>query len=135
MNKQPIAIFLTLGMISWALAGRSTAIDRLLQRLRAERQTAVLNPSRLTARKPAIDLKQLRGVSRDELIHTLGAPDFCALPEDASCMNSTRVAYFYYPPLPPAKDDEVVVRAGGGWALELFFARDSVDRASWVKQE
>jgi hypothetical protein len=100
-----------------------------------------MDPSRLTASSPPIDLKQILGVSRDELVQTLGTPDFCALPEDASCVKSTRLAYFYYPhERPTAKDTgngftEITVTAGGGWALELFVAHGYVDKASWVKQE
>jgi len=141
MSKHSVTAFLTLGIVSLALAGQPTASERLLEQLRTERQTAVLDPSRLTASKPPIELKQLLGVSRVELLQTLGSPDFCALPDDASCMKSTRLAYFYYPhERPPARDTgngyaEISVNAGGGWALEVFFAHDSVGKASWVKQE
>ncbi len=140
MNKHLVTSILTLGMVSGALAGQPTAAQRLLEQLRTERQTAAIDPSRLTARKPPIDLKQLLGVSRYELVRILGSPDFCALPEEASCLKSTRVAYFYYPlERPTVKDTrngfaEITVTAGGGWALELFFADDSVDKASWAKQ-
>jgi len=141
MNKYVVTAFLSLGIVSVAPAGRPTAAERLLEQLRTERQTAVVGPSRLTASKPQFEVKQLLGLSRTELLQTLGPPDFCALSEDTGCMKSARVAYFYYPhERPTAKDTgngitEVAVTAGGGWALELFFAHDSVAEASWVKQE
>jgi len=141
MNRHLVPTILTLGIVSGALAGQPTAAQRLLEQLCTARQTAAIDPSRLTARKPQLDLKQLLGVSRYELVQILGSPDFCALPEDATCMKSTRLAYFYYPQERPAAKDtgngltEITVTAGGGSALELFLADDSVNKASWVKQD
>ncbi len=119
----------------------SDAGRMVLEQLRSERQAAVIESSRIPATKPPIDLKPLLGVGRHDLLESLGAPDFCALPEDAGCAKSKRVAYFFYPRKPSTAKDmgngfvEIVMTAGGGWALEINFTEDSVSRASWVKQE
>jgi hypothetical protein len=69
----------------------------------------------------------------------LGAPDFCARPENVGCIKSTRLAYFFYPRKSSTAKDmgsgfaEITVTAGGGWALELNLTQDSVAKASWVK--
>lgn len=113
----------------------------LLDRLRAQRQIVMRDPSRAPTSKPRTDLTPILGMNRNQLVQSLGAPDYCAPPSDAGCGRSPHLAYFFFPhETAPATQlaggiTEITVSAGGGWALELSLTRDSVVKASWVKQE
>jgi|ERR1700722_2027379 len=142
MNKIVVMALIAVGLVPTVLAADQSDSRRLLlEQLRTERQAAVVDRSRVQTSKPQIDLNPLLGVSRNELLQSLGAPDFGAPPEDAGCIKSTRLAYFFYPHKPSTGKDvgngsvEVTVSAGGGWALEVKLTHDSVAKVSWVKQE
>ena len=141
MSKLVLVMLIATGLLTSVLAADQSASRRhLLEQLRTERQAAVKNPSRVEAMKPQIDLRLLRGASRNELLRSLGSPDFCDLPMDEECVKSTHLAYFYYPHEPSTAKDmgngfsEITVTGGGGWALELNFSHNLVAEARWVKQ-
>ncbi len=123
-----------------ALPNQPATLDRLFEWIRTEQKAALKDPLRVTE-PPDIDLRPLLGVSRRELLKSLGLPDFCAIPEDVTCTKSTRLGYLFYPHKPSPSTDtgngytDAKVTFSEGWALELYTVDDVVKKASWVKRE
>jgi hypothetical protein len=133
---------IAVGLVPEVLAAEQSDSSRLLlEQLRIERQSILNDSSPAPAKEPSIDLSRLTGIDRRHILGALGAPDFCVTPHETDCARSSHLAYFFYRFQPPSAKElpngftEVTVTAGGGWALEIDLAQDSVDKAYWKKQE
>jgi hypothetical protein len=142
MNRILAIALIAVGLVPLVSAEDQPDSTRLLLgQLSTQRKTVIKDPSRGTANKPRTDLTLLLGVGRNELVQSLGTPDFCVAPRDAGCSGSPHLTYFFPPYQPPSAKDvgdrmtEITVSAGGGWALEVDLAHNYVAKASWVKQE
>jgi hypothetical protein len=137
--KQVIPLVLiAVGLIPTVIAAnQSEPGHQLLDQLRNQRQMILKDSSRSPVSRPQTNLPSILGVSRHELLQSLGTPDYCGPPSDAGCSKSPHVAYFFYHHTPPsarAGSDGTVVLSidiGGGWALETDLDQDAVENASW----
>lgn len=138
LNKQECVVAPE-GLVPVVLAAHLSDSSRLLlEQLRIEHQSILKDSSRAPAKKPSIDLSPLIGIDRRDIVGALGAPDFCATPDETDCARSSHLAYFFFQPSSvksTANKVTEVTLALGGWALEINLAHDSVANASWVKQE
>ena len=141
MNRGGFAVMMLLVLAQRPWAAEPTAGHRLLDALREQRQSISRDPSHAPIERPPIDLTALAGIDRGELLHSLGAPDYCVPDTDSACRHSLHSTYFFYRYAPPSVRDvsrgvtEITLQAGGGWALEIDWVNDRVSTASWVKQE
>jgi len=142
MSRILVIALIAVGLVPLVLAEDQPDSTRLLLgQLSTQRKAVIKDPSHATSNKPQTDLAPLLGVDKNELVQSLGAPDFCVAPRDASCNGSPHLTYFFFPYQPPSAKHvgdgmtEITVNAGGGWALEVDLAHNHVAKASWVKQE
>ncbi len=140
MNRILAIALIAVGLVPLVSAEDQPDSTRLLLgQLSTQRKTIIKDPSRATANKPQTDLTPLLGVGRNELVQSLGAPDLCVAP--CRLHRVAHLTYFFFPYRPTSAKEvgggmtEITVSAGGGWALEVDLAHNSVAKASWVKQE
>jgi len=142
MSRILVIALIAVGLVRLVLAEDQPDSTRLLLgQLSTQRKAVIKDPSHATSNKPQTDLTPLLGVDRNELVQSLGTPDFCVAPRDASCNGSPHLTYFFFPHQPPSEKDvgggmtKITVSVGGGWALQVDPTHNYVAKASWVKQE
>jgi hypothetical protein len=139
MNYRSILTVALLGTLPLQANASDASPERqeLLKRLHAQHDQMQSNRRSTPLRRP--DLTPLVGLDRTQLASTLGAPDYCDLPNEHECRLSLHWAYFFYPWQPSAHQTSAGITEVripmGGWAVEVNFSKEgAVIAASWVEQ-